>query len=264
MPEPYPPPPKATASGRFQLGTPEILLLAAFGGGILGYLIGLFNDMARTHFAGLTGAASLIAALLAGLRLAAAFGNGTKGIPNVLYAAAPLSVYASLALVHALFDSGSVASTVVVLVLSAVQSAALVVLLLDELGITAVSGSGSSGSQPPPPPFAPPGQSQQGSGWNQQGKPVPGHFGQPPASPQGGWNPGSGGQPQAPGQGAPAHPAPAPPAPPQQAPGQSQQGQSQQGQPQQGQAPAPGQGPGAGHAGNGGPQGTQQMPHPGQ
>lgn len=261
MPEPYPPPPKATASGRFQLGTGEILLLAAFGGGILGYLIGFFNDVARTHFAGLIGAASLLAALLAGLRLAAAFGNGTKGVPNVLYAAAPLSVYASLALVHALFDSGSVASTVVVLVLSAAQSAALVVLLLDELGITAVSGSGSSGSQPPPPPFAPPGQSQQGSGWAPQGKPVPGHFGQPPASPQGGWNPGSGGQPQgAPGQGTPGQGAPAHPAPPQQAPGQPQQGQ-----PQQGQSPAPGQqGPSAGHSGNGGPQGTQQMPHPGQ
>ncbi|WP_461144339.1 DUF5336 domain-containing protein [Salinifilum aidingensis] len=250
MPEPYPPPPKATASGRFQLGTPEILLLVAFGGGVLGYLIGFFNDAARAHFAGPAGAASLLAALLAGLRLAATTFGGGKSAPNVLQAAAPLSVYASLALVHALFGSGSVGITLVVLVLSAVQSAALVVLLLDELGVTAVSGAGSDSSQPPPPPFAPPGQFQQGSGWGPQGKPVPGHFGQPPAASQGGW--GSGGQPQ----GAPGQGGPAPSASPQQAPGQQQPGQQQPGQ----QAPAPG----AGQGGNSGPQGTQQMPHPGQ
>src|SRR5699024_391324 len=108
-------------------------------------------------------------------------------------------------------------------------------------------------NQAPPPPFAPPGQFQQGSGWNAPGKPVPGHFGQPPAGsavPASGWSPNSGGQPAPtpggqqgqPQQGQPQQGQPAPP------PG-GQQNQPQQGQPQQGQP--------------GGPQGTQQMPHPG-
>lgn len=277
MPEPYPSSPNTAASGRFQFELIEILLLVAVGGGIVGYLIGFFNEAVRVNIGSLSGAALIVAAALSAIRLLPKFG-GASG-PNTLYAAAPLAIYAVLALLQSVVG-GTGGLTIVLLVLALVQAAALVWALLAETGM--VDGGGNSRSpqqgpaqSAPPPPFGPPGQFQQGGGWNPPNKPVPGHFGQggqfgqpgAPAQPQpqpGGWNPNSGGQPTA---------NPSTPNPTVQPPGQPQQGTQsgypQQGQPQgQPQQAQPGQqgpsqqGP-AQQGQSGGPLGTQQMPHPG-
>lgn len=285
-PFPQSPRPAPERSGG-PLGLKEISALVAAGAGLIGYLIGFFNEVASVAIGSLAGFSLLLAAALAGLRF-------VPKTPDGLFAAAPLAAYATLALLQDVVGGGSGGIGVVLLLLALAQLGAVVGVLLIDGGII---DAPSKPAQPAKPQFGQPGPFKQGGpggpgrpggpgasggpsgpgghggpggsggpggpsgpggpgAWSPAGQPgqpaQPGHFGQP----GGGWSPSSNPQPQQPGGWNPSSggfPTPI-------QPGQSA---SPSGQPsgQPGPSSQPGQPSQSGQAS--GPQGTQQMPHPG-
>ncbi|SDJ65418.1 hypothetical protein SAMN04487820_10186 [Actinopolyspora mzabensis] len=320
MSAPYPPsqhPAPPGGAGGSQLDAKSVLALAAAGIGALGWILGFFAPAMNSMLGGLPGLGFMLVAVLAAMRF-------LPKAPNTLFVAAPLAVYTALsmlqnAIVSGVWSSGSTLNGwgIVFMLLTLLQAAAVIALLLLEQEIVTAPALGRGAKQAATQQVQPPYPGQQpgpyGTGHPQPGQPQHGqpHPGQPQA---GGWNPQSGPQPSYPAQPY-TGPQPQQGQPPQgqPQPGQSQPGQSQPGwnsqqaggfvpgqQPQQpaqpysppqaGPAPQenpaqpgafapnnpyeqPSQ-PGPEHSGqaqqeqqsdtNGGPQGTQQMPHPNQ
>lgn len=188
------------------------LSMGAAGAGLIGYVLGFVDTDVANLFSGLPGFSLLIAAVLAGMRL-------LPKAPGTLYAAPPLALYATLALLQQVIH-GSSTMVIVLFVLALLQCGALVTVVLIEAGLInqkkdqqpGVSGQASAQQPPAGPPPGPPGRT-----------PGPGgpHTGpQSPAPPR---QPGphqSGPYPQQP----PQQQAPYPPQPPQgPPPGQPQQ-----------------------------------------
>ncbi|GAB3547585.1 hypothetical protein J2S53_002450 [Actinopolyspora lacussalsi] len=322
MSAPYPPPQQPAqpgGAGGSQLDAKSILALAAAGIGALGWILGFFAPAMNSLLGGLPGLGFVMVALLAAMRFL------PKG-PNVLFVAAPLAGYTALSMLQNVIvagvsgSNGSIAGWgIVFMLLSLLQAAAVIALLLLEQEIVTAPSFGRGATQVATQQVQPPYPGQQpgpyGAAHPQPGQP---QAGQPqPGQPQaGGWNPQSGPQPGYPAQPY-TGPQPQQGQPPQ--PGQPQPGQPQSGQPQPGwnsqqaggfvpgqppQQPAqpysqsPQGGPASQenpaqpgsfaqvnpheqpsqpvqeHSGqaqqeqwgdtNGGPQGTQQMPHPNQ
>ncbi|WP_460961284.1 DUF5336 domain-containing protein [Parasphingorhabdus pacifica] len=291
MPQQAPQQPTPQGASSRKLALPSILVLVAAGAGLLGYLLAFFGPAASAIFSGLPGLCLVAAATLAGMRF-------LPKAPNMLYAAAPLAVYAPLGLLQVVVNGGGSGLVVVLLLLAIVQLGAVAAVLLDESGlITLPAGKaslpkpgagrpgpsgqpgqpggpagqpgqpGQFGQKPVPAPPQPP--------WAQPGPhtgpqphvPQPGQHPHAPAPQQGGWVPSAGGAvPSSP------HGQPAPQAAPHGQPGGQQQGQGSpggqqpEGQPQGGgqqQGGQQGGGQQQGGQASSGPQGTQQMPHPG-
>ncbi|GAA0525573.1 hypothetical protein GCM10011581_14350 [Saccharopolyspora subtropica] len=250
---PQSPPSASPESTRLPLGIREILALVAAGAGLIGYLIGFFDEAAGVVMGSLTGFALICAAALAGLRF-------VPKTPDCLFAAAPLAAYATLALLQDLVGGTAGGVTVVLLLLTLAQLGGVLGVLLIDGGILTLPSS--QPSQPSKPAFGQPGPFQPGKpgapggpggpGWPTGQPAQPGTGGWSPVGTQppqpGGWVPASGSQPGQPA--APSHTAQSGPAP---------SGQNQSGQPGQGGSSS-GQ---HGQSGHTGPQGTQQMPHPG-
>ena len=261
--------PQAAAPGQQpapgqQEGRPDLtflLSLVAAGAGLVGYLLGFFGGTASTLVLSLPGFSLIAAAVLAGIRV-------LPKVPDTLPLAVVFAAYSALGSLMNV-TKGVDGLLVVLLLLSIVQLGAVVGVLLVQAGIIAASGGASQAPKSGPLPQAPYGQQSQQQpqqqpqqpAWNRpQGpgqvggwSPAPGSQPQPAAAPPGqqpgAWSPSSGG-----------FAAPGSPSGPNQQ-GANQQGLNQpaQGQPAQGQ-PAQGQ-PAQGQ--QGGPKGTQQMPHPG-
>jgi hypothetical protein len=254
----------------FQLRS--LLPLGAAGAGLLAYLLAFFDGQSAAVFGALPGFCIITAGALAGLRL-------LPKAPNTLFAAAPLAVFAVLGLLQAVLRGAAGGFLIVILLLAIVQFGAVLSALLLETGIIERSTPTAMASSPQPAPFpqqAKPGQfgPQRGGRAPQPSGPAqPSHFGPHP----GGWNPQPSG-PQPGGWGAPQPGGQAPQSGGQpsqsggQAPASGQILPPSGSQPSSsGQAPVSGQilPPSGGQSqtpppsGNsGGPQGTQQFPHP--
>ncbi|MGJ7905403.1 DUF5336 domain-containing protein [Actinopolyspora sp. H202] len=243
MSAPYPPsqqPAPPGGAGGSQLDAKSILALAAAGIGALGWILGFFASAMNSMLGGLPGLGFMLVAVLAAMRF-------LPKVPNTLFVAAPLAVYTALSMLQNVIvagisgSSGSIAGWgIVFMLLTLLQAAAMIALLLLEQEIVTAPSFGRGATQAATQQVQPPYPGQQpgpyGAGPPQPGQPQPGQPqpgqpqpGQPqPGQPQaGGWNPQSGPQP-----GYPAQPYTGP---------QPQQGQPQQGQPQAGQ-PQPGWG----------------------
>ncbi|RRO12859.1 cell surface protein [Saccharopolyspora rhizosphaerae] len=255
----------------------EVLALVAGGAGVVGYLLGFFDDGVGALMGSMAGVGLICSAALAGLRF-------VPKTPDALFVAVPLSAYAALALLQDVVRGTASGLVPVLMVLALAQLAAVVGVLLSEGGV--IKGGERSSPKPAPhgqPPYpqgprgpggpggsggARPGPGgPPGPGWSPQAQPGA-QFGGPPP-----WNPSSGGQPSQQSSGQPGgwNPSsdgftssnpessgphqsrPGPQSGPVQKPGQPG-GQQQGGQPPR---------PQGGSEQDNGPQGTRQMPHPG-
>ncbi|WP_019852936.1 DUF5336 domain-containing protein [Actinopolyspora mortivallis] len=270
MPAPYPPPQPSgsTGVGWFEPNAKSVLALAAAGLGLVGWFLGFFGP-AGALTAGLPGLGMVTVAVLAGMWL-------LPRVPSCLVAMVPAAVYAALSVLQSVIVGSDPGAVGVVLVLCALlQAVAVVGLLLFEYELLTppkagaaaatqqVTHPGAGGQQGP---------GQQPGGWNPQtgSQPV-----QQPGANQGGWASGGMQQGVAPagqfGQPQPPYAQPQPPqaqppthsqpSPPQQA----QPGNPYAGPPQGWSHPYEQQPPAEEQGGTQeGPQGTQQIPHPGQ
>ena len=289
MSAPYPQQPN-TDGGRRSFELKEVLAMVAAGAGVVGYLLGFFDDGVGALMGSMAGFGLVASAALAGLRF-------LPKTPDALFAAVPLAAYSALALLQDVIRNTASGLVSVLMVLALAQLAAVVGVLLLEGGVIKAGGASGPASSPksqsygqpfpqgpgprgpgPGGPAGPggarPGPGPSGPGWGPQGQPAPGaQFGGPPP-----WNPASGGQPaQQPGSRNPSSdgfatpnpdssgPQPSRPASqsgPISQPGQQQNGQAAPQPPaqpaQQPQTPQP-----KSEQDSGGPQGTRQMPHPG-
>jgi hypothetical protein len=291
MSAPYPQQPN-TDGGRRSFELKEVLAMVAAGAGVVGYLLGFFDDGVGALMGSLAGFGLVASAVLAGLRF-------LPKTPDALFAAVPLAAYSALALLQDVIRNTASGLVSVLMVLALAQLAAVLGVLLIEGGVIKAGGPAigpkpKSYGQPFPQGPGPRGPGQggpagpggarpgpggsSGPGWSPQGQPSPGaQFGGPPP-----WNPASGGQPvQQPGSRNPSSDGFATPNPdssgpqpnrpanqsgpisqPAQQSGQQQSGQAAQQSPaQSGQQPQ--SQPPKSDQDNGGPQGTRQMPHPG-
>jgi hypothetical protein len=238
MSVPFGAPQRSATSGHSAgLDLTVLLPLGAAGAGLIAYLLAFFDAQSTIVFSAIPGLCIIAVAALAGLRL-------LPKAPNTLYAAAPLAAFAALELLQAVIGGGGGGILIVILVLAVLQLAAVAGVLLLEAGIIESplsKGAQRVGSpqQGPMPQQARPGQ----FGRNPQqpaGPAQPGHFAAP-----GGWSP----------PGSQAQPGPFPPPGPQSGGWSPPQPGGQTPSPSGGQPKQPPQA--------GGPQGTQQMPHPG-
>ncbi|TDC92858.1 cell surface protein [Saccharopolyspora aridisoli] len=287
MSAPYPQQPN-TDGGRRSFELREVLAMVAAGAGVVGYLLGFFDDGVGALMGSMAGFGLVASAVLAGLRF-------LPKTPDALFAAVPLAAYSALALLQDVLRNTASGLVSVLMVLALVQLAAVLGVLLVEGGVVKAGDPASSpkpkshgqpfpqgpGPRGPGPggPAGPGGArpgpgAPSGPGWSPQGQPAPGaQFGGPPP-----WNPASGGQPaqQQPGSrnpssdgfttATPDSSGPQPNRPANQSGPTPQPGQQQNGQPAQ-QPPAqsaqqPQSQPNS-EQDSGGPQGTRQMPHPG-
>ncbi|QUH05051.1 DUF5336 domain-containing protein [Saccharopolyspora erythraea] len=196
-----PPAPQREASSGPDLS--RILTLVVAGAGAIAYVLGFFDAAAGAEISGNTGFALLAAAVLGALRL-------LPKAPNTMYAAAPLSAYAALALLQGVIGGLAGGIVVVVLLVALVQFGAVAYLLLVENEVVAPpkqlksQPSKPGESQSPHPPQRQHGQPHPGK--PQPGQPQSGSFPQPPQ-----WGAPAGGQPQQPGGAQPPQPAGGPP-----------------------------------------------------
>ncbi|MEB3368867.1 DUF5336 domain-containing protein [Saccharopolyspora mangrovi] len=257
-----------TDGGRRSFELKEVLAMVAAGAGVVGYLLGFFDDGVGALMGSMAGFGLICSAALAGLRF-------VPKTPDALFVSVPLSAYAALALLQDVVRNTASGLVAVLMVLALAQLAAVVGVLLIEGGVIK---SGPTSSQPKPygqPPF-PQGQRGPGGpggpgaarpgpggppapGWSPQGQPGA-QFGGPPP-----WNP-AGGQPaqQPSGNRNPSSDGFATPNPDSSGPHQrpaSQSGPIPQPGPQQ--PSQSGQQQPKTDSDGGGPQGTRQMPHPG-
>ncbi|WP_406688710.1 DUF5336 domain-containing protein [Saccharopolyspora sp. ID03-671] len=201
MSAPYPQQP-STGGDRRSFELREILAMGAAGAGVVGYLLGFFDDGVGALMGSMAGVGLISTAALAGMRF-------LPKTPDALFVAVPLSAYAALALLQDVVRNTASGLVPVLMVLALAQLAAVLGVLLVEGGVIkpgSRSGDGSSrpGTGPQPygqPPF-PQGRPQRGPGgpggprpgpggpgWSPQGQPGA-QFGGPPP-----WNPNTGGQP---------------------------------------------------------------------
>ncbi|NYH78459.1 hypothetical protein FHR84_001784 [Actinopolyspora biskrensis] len=284
MPAPYPPPqqPAAAERAKFELDAKSILALATAALGLVSWFVGFFGSAANA-MTGVSGLAVIATAVLAGMWL-------LPRVPSSTVAMVPLAVYAALSMLQQVVLVGtsdvpgatSGASSIVLMLLVLLQAVAVVGLLLFEYRILTppAAGGGATQQVAHPGPAGQQGQPQQG-GWNPQSGPYPAQPGAPQQGApqqQGGWNPQSGGFVPGTGQGAaqPGQFGQPQPAQPQGQPQEYAQPGSFAQQPYQGGQQNPYARPNPyeqqpsqeqqGQQGDpsGGPQGTQQMPHPGQ
>src|SRR5690606_27734252 len=91
-----------------------ILTMIAAGSGLVGYIIGFFDEFTASALSGMAGLGFIVAAALAGMR-------ALPRVPNTLYAAAPLALYAMLALLQSIVGGSPSGIVVVLLLLMIVQ-----------------------------------------------------------------------------------------------------------------------------------------------
>ncbi|TDD82240.1 cell surface protein, partial [Saccharopolyspora karakumensis] len=204
MSAPYPQQPN-TDGGRPSFELKEVLAMVAAGAGVVGYLLGFFDDGVGALMGSMAGFGLVASAVLAGLRF-------LPKTPDALFAAVPLAAYSALALLQDVIRNTASGLVSVLMVLALAQLAAVLGVLLIEGGLVKIGGASGPASGPQPqsygqpfpqgpgprgpgaggPGGARPGPGgPSGPGWSPQGQHAPGaQFGGPPP-----WNPASGGQP---------------------------------------------------------------------
>ncbi|QGK71435.1 hypothetical protein GIY23_19690 [Allosaccharopolyspora coralli] len=200
---PAPPPPAPTA----RKDTRRLLTFAVPGTALLAYLLGFFDAGGAAALGGLPGLCLIGSGTLAGLTLL----PGPVRFPAFTIAA-PLSVFAALALLQIVMGGGATALVIVITVLAVAQLAGVAGVLLADAGAVKLPGAAPPAAQAPPRPQMPSPMGQPRPGppgpdghrppppppWN---NPRPAH--QPGGAGQPGWGPAADvphGVPAAPGQ----------------------------------------------------------------